>query len=403
MKILVLNCGSSSVKYKLFDMQKNQVLSSGIVEKIGMKGSFLKHQKENGNQVILEGEILEHQIAVEYVLGVLTSKKHGAIKSIEEIKAVGHRVVHGGESFNTSVLITEEVIEKIKDCISIAPLHNPPNLAGIYAIEDLLPDVPQVAVFDTAYHQTMPDYAYMYGIPYALYQKYGIRRYGFHGTSHKYITMMMKEKLGRDDVNLIICHVGSGASVTCVRDGKCFDTSMGLTPLDGLIMGTRSGEVDPSIIKFMADEAGMNVDYITDILNKKSGLLGICGKNDFRDVVALSNSGDERGRLAYKMFMDAIIKHIAEYYFELEGKLDAIVFCAGVLENNVMLREDIINSLSHCMSLKLDKESNDNIGYGHDESEGIITTKDSDISVYVLPTNEEVMIVRDTYRLINSC
>ena len=211
---------------------------------------------------------------------------------------------------------------------------------------------------------------------------------------------MMKEKLGRDDVNLIICHVGSGASVTCVRDGKCFDTSMGLTPLDGLIMGTRSGEVDPSIIKFMADEAGMNVDYITDILNKKSGLLGICGKNDFRDVVALSNSGDERGRLAYKMFMDAIIKHIAEYYFELEGKLDAIVFCAGVLENNVMLREDIINSLSHCMSLKLDKESNDNIGYGHDESEGIITTKDSDISVYVLPTNEEVMIVRDTYRLV---
>lgn len=397
-KYLVVNCGSSSLKFSLYEMPTEKELINGYIEKIGFEDSFWTI-KYNGSKTRKSKYIEDHGDAVSVMIDELLGNK--VINSLDEIKGIGHRVLHGGEKYNDSVIIDENVLLDIVKLTNLGPLHHPGEIAGIRAMRDSIPSAVNVAVFDTAFHQTMPKENYIYALPYEWYEKYKVRRYGFHGTSHKYITMMMKEKLGRDDVNLIICHVGSGASVTCVRDGKCFDTSMGLTPLDGLIMGTRSGEVDPSIIKFMADEAGMNVDYITDILNKKSGLLGICGKNDFRDVVALSNSGDERGRLAYKMFMDAIIKHIAEYYFELEDKLDAIVFCAGVLENNVMLREDIINSLSHCMSLKLDKESNDNIGYGHDESEGIITTKDSDISVYVLPTNEEVMIVRDTYRLVD--
>lgn len=398
-KYLVVNCGSSSLKFSLYDMPEEIELINGYIEKIGFKDSFWT-VKYNGNKTKKNKYIDDHGDAVKIMIDELLENK--VINSLSEIKGVGHRVLHGGEKYSDSVIIDDNVLSDIVSLTNLGPLHHPGEISGIKAIFDNIPSAKNVAVFDTAFHQTMPKYNYMYAVPYEWYEKYKVRRYGFHGTSHKYITLKMMEKLGRDDINLIICHVGSGASVTCVKNGKCYDTSMGLTPLDGLIMGTRCGEVDPSIIKFMYDEAGMNVDYITDLLNKKSGLFGICGKNDFRDVMALCDMDDELGKLAYKMFMDSIIKHIAEYYFELEGKLDAIVFCAGVLENNVKLREDIVNSLSGCMRLKLDIDSNNNIGYGHDYTEGIITTEDSDVSVYVIPTNEEVMIVRDTYRLVNS-
>lgn len=398
-KYLVVNCGSSSLKFSLYDMPEEIELINGYIEKIGFKDSFWT-VKYNGNKTKKNKYIDDHGDAVKIMIDELLENK--VINSLSEIKGVGHRVLHGGEKYSDSVIIDDNVFSDIVSLTNLGPLHHPGEISGIKAIFDNIPSAKNVAVFDTAFHQTMPKYNYMYAVPYEWYEKYKVRRYGFHGTSHKYITLKMMEKLGRDDINLIICHVGSGASVTCVKNGKCYDTSMGLTPLDGLIMGTRCGEVDPSIIKFMYDEAGMNVDYITDMLNKKSGLFGICGKNDFRDVMALCDMDDELGKLAYKMFMDSIIKHIAEYYFELEGKLDAIVFCAGVLENNVKLREDIVNSLSGCMRLKLDIDSNNNIGYGHDYTEGIITTEDSDVSVYVIPTNEEVMIVRDTYRLVNS-
>ena len=260
--------------------------------------------------------------------------------------------------------------------------------------------VKQIAVFDTAFHQTMPRENYIYAVPYEWYKKYGVRRYGFHGTSHKYITESMQKKLGKKDVNLIICHVGSGASITCVKEGKSFDTSMGLTPLDGLVMGTRCGAIDPSIIKFVVDQAGMSLDDVTNELNKNSGLKGLCGKNDFRDVVALKSAGEDTANMAYDVFMDSIIKHIAEYYFELEGNVDAVIFTAGIGENNTTIREDIVNKLSKVMSIKLNKENNDNIGYGHDMKEGIITTEDSKVMVMVMPTDEEVMIVRDTYNII---
>lgn len=397
MKILVLNCGSSSVKYKLFDMQKNQVLSSGIVEKIGMKGSFLKHQKENGNQVILEGEILEHQIAVEYVLGVLTSKKHGAIKSIEEIKAVGHRVVHGGESFNTSVLITEEVIEKIKDCISIAPLHNPPNLAGIYAIEDLLPDVPQVAVFDTAYHQTMPDYAYMYGIPYALYQKYGIRRYGFHGTSHRYVSHRACEFLNMDikKSKIITAHLGNGASIAAIDKGISIDTSMGFTPVEGLMMGTRSGDVDLGVVTFLMENEMLNSASVSTLFNKHSGVVGVSGvSSDMRDIEHAIEEGNERAKLTIKMYAYRIAKYIGSYVAALNG-LDLLVFTGGVGEHQMKIREDICEHFSY-MGLKIDKPLNADTK----KEEILISTPDSKVKVVIIPTDEEFMIASDTMEIV---
>ena len=278
-KILVLNCGSSSVKYKLFDMSQRKVVGSGGVEKIGMKGSFLKHTREDGEQVILEGEVLEHQVAIEYILGVLTIKKHGCLKDMEEISAVGHRVVHGGEKFNSSVVITDEVIKNIESCIEIAPLHNPPNLAGIYAINELLPTVPQVAVFDTAFHQTMPEYAYMYGIPYTLYKKYGNRRYGFHGTSHRYVSKRVCEFLNLDysKTKIVTAHIGNGASITAVENGKSIDTTMGFTPVEGLMMGTRSGDVDLGVVTYIMDKEMIGTAAATTLFNKHSGVLGVSG------------------------------------------------------------------------------------------------------------------------------
>jgi acetate kinase len=397
MKILVLNCGSSSVKYKLLDMTTHEELGSGGVEKLGMKGSFLKHTRKDGQKVMLEGEILEHQVAVEYILGVLTSKKHGAIKTIDEINAVGHRVVHGGEKFNSSVLINEEVIKKIEECIDIAPLHNPPNLAGIRAISELLPDVPQVAVFDTAFHQTMPDYAYMYGIPYALYQKYGIRRYGFHGTSHRYVSRRACEFLGLDyeKTRVITAHIGNGASITAVKDGKSIDTSMGFTPIEGLMMGTRSGDVDLGVVTFLMEKEMINSASVSTLFNKHSGVLGVSGiSSDMRDIEKAISEGNERAKLALNIYEYRIIKYIGSYFAALNGA-DVLVFTGGVGENQTGTREKVCKSFSY-MGLKIDEALN----AGSRGKEVLLSTPDSSVKVVVIPTDEEYMIASDTMEIV---
>ena len=397
MKILVLNCGSSSVKYKLLDMVTNEVLGAGGVEKIGMKGSFLKHIRRDGKKVVLKGEILEHQLAVEYILGILTSEKHGAIKSLEEINAVGHRVVHGGEEFNSSVLITDEVIKKIVECIDIAPLHNPPNLAGIKAISELLPTVPQVAVFDTAFHQTMPEYAYMYGIPYSLYKKYGIRRYGFHGTSHRYVSKRACEFLGLDynHTKMITAHIGNGASLTAIENGKSVDTSMGFTPIEGLMMGTRSGDVDLGVVTFLMEKEMIGSASVSTLFNKHSGVLGISGiSSDMRDIETAVANGNERAKLAVDMYEYRIKKYMGSYAAALGG-VDVIVFTGGVGENMTEMRENVCSGLGF-MGVKIDKAINTK-SHG---VEVLISTPDSKVKVVVIPTDEEYMIASDTLEII---
>lgn len=396
MKILVLNCGSSSVKYKLLDMTTNEELGSGGVEKIGMKGSFLKHKRKDGQKVVLKGEILEHQLAVEYILGILTSEKHGAVQSLEEINAVGHRVVHGGEEFNSSVLITDEVIQKIVECIDIAPLHNPPNLAGIYAINELLPSVPQVAVFDTAFHQTMPEHAYMYGIPYSLYTKYGIRRYGFHGTSHRYVSRRACEFLNRDPENtkMITAHIGNGASITAIKDGKSVDTSMGFTPIEGLMMGTRSGDVDLGVVTFLMEKEMIGAASVSTLFNKHSGVLGVSGiSSDMRDIENAIAEGNERAKLALDIYEYKIKKYIGSYVAALNG-VDVLVFTGGVGENQTGSRQKVCEGLAF-MGLKIDPELNKARGV-----ETIISTPDSTVTVVVIPTDEEFMIASDTLEIV---
>lgn len=396
MKILVLNCGSSSVKYKLFDMNSGETLGSGGVEKIGMKGSFLKHTRQDGQKVILEGEVLEHQLAIEYILGVLTSKKHGAIESLDEINAVGHRVVHGGEEFNSSVLIRDEVIKKIEECIEIAPLHNPPNLAGIYAIQDLLPTVPQVAVFDTAFHQTMPDYAYMYGIPYALYKKYGIRRYGFHGTSHRYVSKRACDFLGLDykKTKIITAHIGNGGSIAAIKNGESIDTSMGFTPVEGLMMGTRSGDVDLGVVTYLIDKEMIGTAATTTLFNKHSGVLGVSGvSSDMRDIENAVADGNERAILALAMYEYRIKKYIGSYIAALDGT-DVIVFTGGVGENQTVTRQRLCEGMSY-LGVEVDVEKNKIRG-----EELIISTPNSKVKVVVIPTDEEFMIASDTLELI---
>lgn len=398
MKILVLNCGSSSVKYKLLDMESNEELGSGGVEKIGMKGSFLKHKRKDGQKVMLKGEILEHQTAVEYILGVLTSQKHGAVESLEEINAVGHRVVHGGEKFNSSVLITDDVIQKIVECIDIAPLHNPPNLAGINAINELLPNVPQVAVFDTAFHQTMPEYAYMYGIPYSLYTKYGIRRYGFHGTSHRYVSQRACDFLGLDykKTKMITAHIGNGASVTAIENGKSVDTSMGFTPIEGLMMGTRSGDVDLGVVTFLMEKEMIGSASVSTLFNKHSGVLGISGlSSDMRDIENAITNGNERAKLALEMYEYRIKKYIGSYIAALNG-VDVIVFTGGVGENQTGTRQKVCESLSF-MGVKIDKELN----ASSRGKEVLLSTPDSTVKVVVIPTDEEFMIASDTLEIVN--
>ena len=397
MKFLCVNAGSSSLKFQLFEMPEEKVIISGYIEKIGFEDSFW-NTKINGEKIRGEKYLKNHTEAVQVMLDELI--KHKAVESLDEIKGVGHRVLHGGEKYSDSVLIDDQVVQDIKDLTKLGPLHHPGNLAGIEAMQKALPGVPNVAVFDTAFHQTMPAVNYMYPVPYEWYEKYGVRKYGFHGTSHKYITETMKKMLGRDDVNLIICHVGSGASISCIKDGKCFDTTMGLTPLDGLMMGTRCGSIDPSIIEYVCKESGKDVSEITNDLNKKSGLYGICGFNDNRDVEKAIANGDERAKLALDMYIDIINRYIAEYYIELDGKVDAIVMTAGVLENGSETREAILTKLKP-LGIEVNKEVNDKIAGFKELHEGCITTENSSIPVYVIPTNEEIMIIRDTYKICN--
>ena len=397
MKLLCVNAGSSSLKFQLFEMPEETVIISGYIEKIGLEDTFWT-TKINGEKRKGGRYLKNHSEAVEVLIEELL--KHKAVKSLDEIKGVGHRVVHGAEKYKDSVIITDQVIQDIKDMTKFASLHHPGNLAGIEAMKKALPNVPMVAVYDTAFHQTMPDYNYMYPVPMEWYEKYGVRKYGFHGTSHKYITNVMKEKLGRDDVNLIIAHIGSGASISAIKDGKCYDTTMGLTPLDGLMMGTRSGSIDPSILEYVCKESGLSVGDITNALNKRSGLLGISGHSDSRDVEEAAAEGDQKAILALRMYNDRVAKYIAEYYVELNGDVDAIVFTAGVGENGCMAREDIISKLN-CLGININKEVNDTIASYKDVQEGLISSNDSKVDVYVIPTNEELMIIKDTYEIIN--
>lgn len=396
MKILVLNCGSSSIKYQLFSMTDRSVIAKGGIEKLGMKGSFMKHVRQDGQVVVFEGEIMDHKIGVEYILGVLTSEKHGCLKSLQELDAIGHRVVHGGERFNSSVLLTEDVLAEVTKCIDIAPLHNPPNLKGIRAIEELIPGIPQVGVFDTAFHQTMEPKAYMYGIPYTLYKKYGIRRYGFHGTSHRYVTKRVCELLGVDyqTQKIISCHLGNGASVAAVKNGKSFDTSMGFTPIEGLMMGTRCGDLDVGVVQYIMDKEEIGIKSANTLFNKHAGMLGISGvSSDMREIEMASESGNERATLALEMYNYRVKKYIGSYTAAMGG-LDILIMTGGIGENADTTREGICGDLDF-MGISLDHEKNKGF-----RSEGIISTPDSKVKIVVVPTDEELVIALDTEDIV---
>lgn len=396
MKILVVNCGSSSLKYQLIDMTDESVLAKGLVERIGINGSRIKHETQNGEKIVVEQDIPTHKDALELVIKLILDEKTGAISSLEEIGAVGHRVVHGGEYFSDSVIVDENVLDGIEKCISIAPLHNPPNLMGIRACQELFPGKPLVAVFDTAFHQTMTPDAYIYAIPYELYENHKIRRYGAHGTSHKYVANRTAELLGKDikDLKLITCHLGNGASVAAIENGKCIDTSMGFTPLEGLVMGTRSGDIDPAIIPFIMEKEKMSYADVSDMLNKKSGVLGISGiSSDFRDIEVAMEEGNERAKLALDVFNNSVVKYVGAYAAYMNG-VDAIVFTAGLGENSWEAREEICKQFEY-LGAKLDVEKNRFRG-----KEEIVSTEDSKVKILVVPTNEELMIARDTFGLV---
>ena len=396
-RILVLNCGSSSIKFKLFDMDAKSVLVQGGVEKIGLNGSCLIITLQNGEKATLEGEILEHQAGIEYILGVITSKKYGCIKSLNEIYAVGHRIVHGGEKFNASVLINDEVVQKIVECIDLAPLHNPPNLNGILAVKELMPNVPQVGVFDTAFHQTMPDYAYLYGLPYSLYEKYGIRRYGFHGTSHRYVSEQACRILNvpYESQKIITCHIGNGASIAAIKNGASVDTSMGMTPVEGLMMGTRSGDVDAGVLTYIMEKENVGAQAISTIVNKYSGMLGISGvSSDMREIDAAIANGNERAKLALNMYNHRIRKYIGAYAAALGG-VDILVFTGGVGENVYKVRAAVCKNMEY-MGLIFDEEKNNN----ERGREAILSKPESKIIVMVVPTDEEYMIAYDTQKVL---
>ena len=399
MKILVLNCGSSSVKYKLIALADNSqdILAEGGVEKIGLPDSFLKF-KFNGEKVTIANSMPNHNVAIRIILDNLTSEKYGCIKDFNEIDAVGHRVVHGGEKFNKSVLITDEVIAKVKECYDLAPLHNPVNIAGIEAITDILPNVPQVGVFDTAFHQTMPAHAYMYALPYEDYEKYGVRRYGFHGTSHRYVARRACDFLGLDYKNqrIITCHIGNGGSITAVKDGVSIDTSMGLTPVEGLMMGTRCGDVDPAALLYIQQKEGLDAEGMQALINKKSGVLGISGlSSDMRDIENAIEQGNERAKLALDMYEYRIIKYVGAYTAALGG-VDVIVFTAGVGENQIATRERVCKQLAY---LGIDFDSDKNNCRGEEVE---ISRPKSKVRVVVIPTDEEYMIARDTQAIVEA-
>ena len=397
MKILVINCGSSSLKYQLIDMNGEVVLAKGLVERIGIEGSRIKHDTTGKERVTIEEPMKDHKRALELVLAAIVDKNHGAVASMDEISAVGHRVVHGGEDFASSVIIDEAVMDALNRNIELAPLHNPPNIMGIEACKELMPSVPMVGVFDTAFHQTIPAENYIYAIPYEYYEKYKIRRYGFHGTSHKYVSMRAAEILGRDlkDLNIVTCHLGNGSSVTAVQGGKSIDTSMGFTPLEGLAMGTRSGDIDPAIIPFIMDKEGLSFEEVNDMLNKKSGVLGISGiSSDFRDLEIAAEEGNMRAELALKVFTNRVTKYIAAYAAQM-CRIDVLVFTAGIGENSGLIREMVCDGLE-CMNIRIDKELNNTRG-----QEAIVSKNLAGATIMVVPTNEELMIARDTLELVS--
>ena len=397
MKVLVLNCGSSSLKYQLIDMENEAVLCVGLVERIGIEGSILKQEKDGvEGKYIVEQPMKNHEEAIKLVLDAVVDPTYGGVKDIKEVEAVGHRVVHGGEKFATSVVITDEVENAIKECIDLAPLHNPANIMGIDACKAILPGVPMVAVFDTAFHQTMPKKSYLYGLPNELYTKYGVRRYGFHGTSHKYVSQRAAAMLGKnvEDVKIITCHLGNGASISAVDGGKCVDTSMGFTPLEGLIMGTRCGDIDAAIIPFLMRKENLNADQIDAIMNKQSGVYGMTGiSSDFRDIEDAAAEGNEKAQVALDAYAQRVKKYIGSYAAEMNG-VDAVVFTAGVGENGIDMREMIASNMEF-LGMELDKEANKVRG-----KERVISTEDSKVKILLIPTNEELMIARDTVALV---
>ena len=396
MKILVINCGSSSLKYQILDMTNETLLCKGLVEKIGIDGSVITHEKVGMDKFRLETPMANHEDAIAQVLAAIQDPEHGVVKDMSEIGAVGHRVVHGGEKYADSVLITEAVMKDVEECCEIAPLHNPPNIAGINACKALMPDTPMVAVFDTAFHQTMPPESYLYAIPYEYYTKYHIRRYGFHGTSHKYVSRRAAEMLNVDleDLKIITCHLGNGASVSAIKHGKCIDTSMGFTPLEGLVMGTRSGDIDPALVTYIRQKENLPSGKANEILNKKSGVLGISGvSSDFRDIEAAVAEGNERAALALKVFAHKVRFYIGAYIAEMNG-CDAIVFTAGVGENDITMRELICHDLGN-LGIKLDVVKNRLRG-----KEMVISRDDSPVSILLIPTNEELMIAKDTFEIV---
>ncbi len=394
-KILVLNCGSSSIKYALYDMTDQSVITSGGIEKIGLPDSFIT-VKLNDEKHKMQKPIAEHTAGVQWIFDVLTKGEYAVLKHLDELDAVGHRMVHGGEKFNKSVLLTPEVMEAFAACNDLAPLHNPANIKGVNAVTALLPNIPQVGVFDTAFHQTMPDYAYMYALPYELYQKYGVRRYGFHGTSHRYVSQRVCEFLGvkPEGKKIITCHIGNGASIAAVKDGKCVDTSMGLTPLEGLIMGTRSGDIDAGAVTFLMDKLGLDTKGISNLLNKQSGLLGVSeGSSDFRDILAGIEAGNDKARLAKEMYCYRIKKYIGEYAAAMGG-VDIILFTGGAGENQWEVREGATQGLEF-MGIKLDDAKNKACR----AKEAVLSTDDSKVTICCIPTDEELMIALDTLSL----
>ena len=396
MNILVINCGSSSLKYQLINSDSEAVLAKGLCERIGIDGSVLTHTPAGKDKVRIETPMPNHTVAVQLVIDALTNAEHGVIKSLDEIGAVGHRVVHGGEKFASSVVITDEVMKAIEECNDLAPLHNPANLIGINSCKEIMPNVPMVAVFDTAFHQTMPEKAYLYGLPYEYYEKYKVRRYGFHGTSHDYVSTRAAQLLGkkREDLKIIVCHLGNGASVSAVDHGKCVDTSMGLTPLEGLIMGTRSGDMDPAICDFICQKEGLTSAEMNTVLNKKSGVLGMSGvSSDFRDVEAAANEGNHQAVAALDAFYYRVAKYIGAYTAAMNG-VDAIAFTAGVGENNIGGRAEICKYLGY-LGTEIDSDKNNVRG-----EERIISKDGSKVTLMAIPTNEELAIARQTLELV---
>ena len=397
MKILVLNCGSSSIKYALYNMDDKSVMTSGGAERVGLDGAFVKVKMPDGTKKQIMHDIPEHTEGVKFIFSLLTDPEIGVIKSLDEIDAVGHRMVHGGEKFNKSVVINDEVLKTFKECIDLAPLHNPANLKGVEAVSELMPGLPQVGVFDTAFHQTMPARSYLYAIPYDLYKQYGVRRYGFHGTSHRYVSQRVCDFLGvkYEDKKIITCHIGNGGSIAAVENGRCVDTTMGLTPLEGLMMGTRSGDIDAGAVTFLQKKLGLDADGMSDLLNKKSGILGVTGiSSDMREIEDAIEHGNERAKLGLDMYNYRIKKYIGAYAAAMGG-CDIIVFTAGVGENQYSTREAACEGLEY-MGVKLDVEKNKTIR----GEEAIISTPDSKVTVCVIPTDEELMIATDTMNLL---